>query len=95
MVRKPWTIIVVVFAAAAVAGVAIAVHFPDPGISATVAQRQPNVAHGQYVFELADCAACHTKAGGKTLAGGLPLVTPPSTPPTSRRTATPVSADTP
>jgi mono/diheme cytochrome c family protein len=76
MVRKPWTIIVVVFAAAAVAGVAIAVHFPDPGISATVAQRQPNVAHGQYVFELADCAACHTKAGGKTLAGGLPLVTP-------------------
>jgi mono/diheme cytochrome c family protein len=76
MVRKPLTIIVVVFAATAVAGVAIAVHFPDPGISATVAQRRPDVARGQYVFELADCAACHTKAGGKMLAGGLPLVTP-------------------
>jgi hypothetical protein len=34
MGRKPLTIIVVVFAATAVAGVAIAVHFPDPGISA-------------------------------------------------------------
>jgi mono/diheme cytochrome c family protein len=76
MVQKPWTIVVVILAAAVVAGVVIAIHRPDPGIPATVAQRQPDAAHGQYVFALADCAACHTKPGSKMLAGGLPLVTP-------------------
>ena len=32
--------------------------------------------HGQYIATLGDCAACHTKPGGKALAGGLPLKTP-------------------
>ena len=54
----------------------IAVRVPDPGISPALAQRQPDVTHGQYIATLGDCAACHTKPGGKTLAGGLPLKTP-------------------
>jgi mono/diheme cytochrome c family protein len=76
MVRKPWAITLLVIAAAMAAAVVIAVHVPDPGISSALAQRQPDVAHGQYIYALGDCAACHTKPGGQTLAGGLPLVTP-------------------
>src|ERR1700731_229585 len=75
MVRKLW-VIVIVIAAAVAAAVVIAVHVPDPGISPALAQRQPDAAHGQYIATLGDCAACHTKPGGKTLAGGLPLKTP-------------------
>jgi mono/diheme cytochrome c family protein len=76
MIGKPWAIALLILAVLGAAAIAIAVRTPDPGISATVAQRQPDVSHGQYVYELADCAACHTKSGGKTLAGGLGLVTP-------------------
>ena len=76
MVRKPWTIALLVLAVAVAAAIVIAIRTPDPGISATAAQRQPDVSRGQYVYELADCAACHTEPGGKTLAGGLGLVTP-------------------
>src|SRR6202034_1170407 len=76
MVRKPWAIAVFVVAAAVAAGLAIAFHVPDPGLSAALAQRQPDVARGQYVYQLGDCAACHTRPGGKILAGGLALVTP-------------------
>src|SRR6202045_1447229 len=75
MVRKLW-VIVIVIAAAVAAAVVIAVHVPDPGLSPALAQRQPDVTHGQYIATLGDCAACHTKPGGKTLAGGLPLKTP-------------------
>jgi mono/diheme cytochrome c family protein len=75
MVRKLWTVIIVI-AAAVAAAVVIAVHVPDPGLSPALAQRQPDVTHGQYIATLGDCAACHTKPGGKTLAGGLPLKTP-------------------
>jgi mono/diheme cytochrome c family protein len=76
MIRKLWAIALLILAAVGAAAIAIATHTPDPGISATVAHRQPDVSHGQYVYELADCAACHTKPGGDTLAGGLGLVTP-------------------
>src|SRR5580704_10636143 len=76
MVRKPWAITLLVIAAAVAAAVVIAVHVPDPGIAPALAQRQPDATHGQYIATLGDCAACHTKPGGKTLAGGLPLTTP-------------------
>ncbi len=76
MVRKPWAITLIIIAAALAAALVIAIHVPDPGISSAVAQRQPDVSHGEYVYRLADCAACHTKPGGQTLAGGLALVTP-------------------
>ena len=75
MVRKLWAIVIVI-AAAVAAAVVIAVHVPDPGLSPALAQRQPDVTHGQYIAALGDCAACHTKPGGKALAGGLPLKTP-------------------
>ena len=76
MIRKAWPIALLILAAAVAAAFVIAIRTPDPGISATIAQRQPDVLRGQYVYELADCAACHTKPGGTTLAGGLGLVTP-------------------
>jgi hypothetical protein len=57
MVRKPWAIALLILAVAVAAAIVITIHTPDPGISATVAQRQPDVSRGQYVYELADCAA--------------------------------------
>ena len=76
MIRKAWPIALLILAAAVAAAFVIAIRTPDPGISATIAQRQPDVLRGQYVYELADCAACHTNPGGTTLASGLGLVTP-------------------
>ena len=75
MVRKLWAIVIVI-AAAVAAAVVIAVRVPDPGLSPALAKRQPDVTHGRYIATLGDCAACHTKPGGKTLAGGLALKTP-------------------
>jgi mono/diheme cytochrome c family protein len=37
---------------------------------------QQLIDRGAYVAVLADCAACHTAAGGKPFAGGLPIATP-------------------
>jgi mono/diheme cytochrome c family protein len=80
MVRKPWAIAVIGALVVAIAtALGIILRVPNPKISAAVAQRQPDVSHGEYVYRLADCAACHTKPGGETLAGGLPLVTPMGT----------------
>src|SRR6202051_1038847 len=76
MVRKPWAITLLVLAAAVAAAVVIAVHVPDPGISPALAQRQPDVTHGQYIATLDDSAACHTKPGAQPRAGGLALKTP-------------------
>jgi mono/diheme cytochrome c family protein len=76
MVRRLWAIAGFIIAAAVAAALVIVFHLPNPGISTAVAQRQPDVSHGEYIYRLADCAACHTKPGGQTLAGGLPLVTP-------------------
>jgi mono/diheme cytochrome c family protein len=41
----------------------------------TAAQNNP-AARGAYLAVAADCAACHTAAGGKPYAGGLPITTP-------------------
>jgi mono/diheme cytochrome c family protein len=76
MVRKPWAITLLVIAAAVAAAVVIAVRIPDPGIAPALAQRQGDATHGQYIATLGDCAACHTRPGGKALAGGLALKTP-------------------
>lgn len=34
------------------------------------------IAQGEYVSRLADCGACHTRAGGTPYAGGLAIITP-------------------
>jgi mono/diheme cytochrome c family protein len=34
------------------------------------------IAQGEYVSHLADCGACHTRAGGAPYAGGLAIITP-------------------
>lgn len=36
----------------------------------------PEVARGQYVFQVAGCKACHTAEGAALVAGGPPLATP-------------------
>ena len=77
VLRRPWILAVealIVVAAAVV--VTIAIRVPDPKISAGLAERKPDVAHGAYIAVLGDCAACHTVAGGKSLAGGLGFATP-------------------
>ncbi|WP_242111353.1 c-type cytochrome [Luteimonas aquatica] len=45
---------------------------PVQRVSATPAQ----IAHGRYLADAADCAACHTAPGGAPFAGGLPLASP-------------------
>jgi mono/diheme cytochrome c family protein len=79
-VRKPWvTGVAAIVAVSVVAGAAIALHMPNPQISVALAQRQPDVAHGEYVAKLGDCVACHTTTSGKPFAGGLPFPTPVGT----------------
>jgi alcohol dehydrogenase (quinone), cytochrome c subunit len=34
------------------------------------------IAHGEYLAKAGDCIACHSAAGGKPFAGGLPMPTP-------------------
>ena len=34
------------------------------------------IARGEYLARVGDCAACHTVSGGKPFAGGLPMTTP-------------------
>ncbi|TPL05543.1 MULTISPECIES: cytochrome c [unclassified Mesorhizobium] len=43
---------------------------------AIAADQADQIIRGQYQAVLGDCAGCHTKPGGKPLAGGLPLETP-------------------
>ena len=62
--------------AATVAVCAIVYHIPDPGISPALAQRTPDVARGEYIAVLGDCAFCHTRADGASYAGGRALSTP-------------------
>jgi len=40
------------------------------------ADQADQIIRGQYQAVLGDCAGCHTRPGGKPLAGGLPLETP-------------------
>jgi len=44
--------------------------------SGDVLAQDPLVTQGEYLARVGDCTACHTKAGGKPFAGGLPLETP-------------------
>jgi mono/diheme cytochrome c family protein len=78
--RRAWLVAAAGFVAAVVVAVAaVAEHVPDPGIAPGLVQRRPDVAHGAYVAVLGDCVACHTAAGGKPFAGGLPFETPVGT----------------
>jgi len=75
--RRSWAISALALAAIiAAAMIALVAHRPDPGISPTLSQRQPDVARGAYIALLGDCAFCHTATGGAAFAGGLPLATP-------------------
>jgi len=75
--RTSWvTVVVALLAVAAGAAVALVVHRPDPRISPTLAQRQPDVDRGAYIAVLGDCAFCHTAPGGAPFAGGLALASP-------------------
>lgn len=44
--------------------------------SAQVADQADQIIRGRYQAVLGDCAACHTKPGGRPFAGGAPLETP-------------------
>jgi len=76
---KAWAVAALVLVLAAAAMIVVAVRVPDPEISPALAQRQPDTAHGKYIAVLGDCAGCHSVAGGKGLAGGLPFATPVGT----------------
>ncbi|MBZ9747540.1 cytochrome c [Mesorhizobium sp. CO1-1-7] len=56
---------------AAAAGAAVLAITP-----ALAADQADQIIRGQYQAVLGDCAGCHTRPGGKPLAGGLPLETP-------------------
>ena len=48
-----------------------------PAIAATATAKEPSLIEtGQYISRLADCEACHTRAGGTPFTGGLPISTP-------------------
>ncbi|ALL68506.1 putative diheme cytochrome c-553 [Paraburkholderia caribensis MBA4] len=47
----------------------------NTGVSVDLSDRAL-IQRGSYVAALGDCAACHTKQGGRPFAGGLPLATP-------------------
>jgi mono/diheme cytochrome c family protein len=72
-------IAVLLFVGMIAAIVAIAWRIPDPEILPALADRKPDIEHGRYVAILGDCAACHTTAGGKPFAGGVPFPTPVGT----------------
>jgi mono/diheme cytochrome c family protein len=71
MSRRPW-------AATALAAVAVGLascsgaadHAKDVAVTPAL------IARGQYLTQAADCAACHTVAGGKAFAGGYPFKLP-------------------
>src|SRR3984957_20745766 len=46
------------------------------GSASAFAADPDEIARGKYMATASDCEACHTKPGGKPLAGGLPLVSP-------------------
>ena len=53
------------------AGLALAVLLPA-GLAQAAGDAQ-QVERGRYLARIANCAACHTSAGGKPFAGGLPI----------------------
>ncbi len=50
--------------------------FASRGPTQKVAATAQQIAHGRYLTAAADCAACHTAAGGAPFAGGVPLASP-------------------
>jgi mono/diheme cytochrome c family protein len=76
LLRKPWTLLFLVVVVVVIAAASIALHIPDPDIAPSLAQRSPDIAHGEYIATVGDCGACHTRPGGQTLAGGLGFATP-------------------
>jgi mono/diheme cytochrome c family protein len=75
--RNPWLIAGMALIVAATAVVfAVFDRVPDPEMSATLARRKPDVARGEYLAVLGDCAFCHTRSGGQPYAGGRALGTP-------------------
>ncbi len=47
-----------------------------PTVIAPDAEQAKKIRLGEYLVKASDCIACHTKAGGKPFAGGLPVKTP-------------------
>lgn len=54
--------------------VTVAAHQPPPAIDS--ARSADPLVRGEYLARMGDCVACHTAAGGKPFAGGLPMATP-------------------
>lgn len=52
------------------------IRWPDRGPAQTVSATPEQIAHGRYLVDAADCAACHTAPGGAPFAGGVALPTP-------------------
>ncbi|TKR30857.1 cytochrome c [Luteimonas gilva] len=50
--------------------------FANRGPTQKVEATAQQIAHGRYLTAAADCAACHTAAGGAPFAGGVPLASP-------------------
>ena len=46
------------------------------GSASAFAAASDEIARGKYIATASDCEACHTRPGGKPLAGGLPLESP-------------------
>jgi mono/diheme cytochrome c family protein len=49
---------------------------PEESVSGAQASTPGQIAHGRYLARAADCAACHTMAGGAPFAGGVKLASP-------------------
>jgi mono/diheme cytochrome c family protein len=47
-----------------------------PALAQAAGADQGLIAKGEYLARAGDCVACHTTAGGKPFAGGLPMATP-------------------
>src|SRR5471032_192228 len=45
-------------------------------VAAVPADQTELIKRGEYLARAGDCIACHTVRGGKTFAGGLPMLTP-------------------
>src|ERR1700754_3007685 len=51
-------------------------HSSGAAVAATPADQADLIKKGEYLARAGDCIACHTVRGGKTFAGGLPMLTP-------------------
>lgn len=71
------SVIVVAVAAAAAALWSGGSTFHSGGaVAAAPADQTELIKRGEYLARAGDCIACHTVRGGKTFAGGLPMLTP-------------------